>query len=68
MGQDYYAVLELTQSPKDADIKKAYWKLALKYPYKNDAPWAQENFKMSCTISLEETTLLLNSTLLKGRK
>ncbi|XP_043852997.1 dnaJ homolog subfamily B member 13 isoform X3 [Dromiciops gliroides] len=35
MGFDYYAVLEITRSAQDADIKKAYRKLALKNHWLN---------------------------------
>nr|XP_028581676.1 dnaJ homolog subfamily B member 13 isoform X2 [Podarcis muralis] len=62
MGQDYYAVLDLTRSAKDADIKKAYRKLALKYhPYKNKEPWAREKFKQ-----LAEAYDVLSDPLKKG--
>ncbi|XP_051464734.1 dnaJ homolog subfamily B member 13 isoform X2 [Apus apus] len=46
MGQDYYAVLELGRSAKDADIKKAYRRLALRYhPLKCKEPWAPKRFR-----------------------
>ncbi|XP_029457972.1 dnaJ homolog subfamily B member 13 isoform X2 [Rhinatrema bivittatum] len=46
MGQDYYAVLEITANADDEAIKKAYRKLALKFhPFKNKEPGSQFKFK-----------------------
>lgn len=36
MGKDYYSILQITRSAKDADIKQAYRKIALNFhPVKN---------------------------------
>jgi len=46
MGQDYYTILGITRSATDADIKKAYRRLSLKYhPQKNGDPGAEPKFK-----------------------
>lgn len=45
-NKDYYRELELTRSAENADIKRAYRRLALQYhPDKNDEDGADEKFK-----------------------
>lgn len=45
MGKDYYKILCLTRSATNADVKKAYRKLSLKYhPDRSDDPKADELF------------------------
>ncbi|XP_062393310.1 dnaJ homolog subfamily B member 13 [Sardina pilchardus] len=47
MGRDYYAALEINRNATDAEIKKAYRRLALKYhPQTNDQPGAYERFNL----------------------
>ncbi|XP_072514288.1 dnaJ homolog subfamily B member 13 [Salminus brasiliensis] len=46
MGRDYYTALEINRNATDADIKKAYRRLALKYhPHSNRQPGACERFR-----------------------
>ncbi|XP_076969728.1 dnaJ homolog subfamily B member 13 isoform X3 [Tamandua tetradactyla] len=46
MGQDYYSVLQITRNSEDAQIKKAYRKLALRnHPLKSSDPASAEIFK-----------------------
>ncbi|XP_066506697.1 dnaJ homolog subfamily B member 13 [Hoplias malabaricus] len=45
MGRDYYAALEINRNATDADIKKAYRRLALKYhPQNSSQPGAYDKF------------------------
>ncbi|XP_076130038.1 dnaJ homolog subfamily B member 13 isoform X1 [Alosa pseudoharengus] len=47
MGRDYYAALEINRNATDAEIKKAYRRLALKnHPQTNDQPGAYEKFNL----------------------
>ncbi|KAK7922656.1 hypothetical protein WMY93_009558 [Mugilogobius chulae] len=46
MGSDYYEILEINRNASDADIKKAYRRLALKFhPARNREPGTYEKFR-----------------------
>lgn len=56
MARDYYGILGVDKNASDAEIKKAYRKLARKYhPDVNDTPEAEEQFR---EISIAQEVLL----------
>lgn len=53
LGKDYYAVLQVPRDASDADIKKAYRRLSLRYhPDKNSDPGAKTRF-LECAEAYE---------------
>ena len=64
-GSDHYSVLGVPKSADQAEIKRAYKKLALKlHPDKNHAPKSDDAFKGECVANTLYDSIMLCGTVM----